>query len=558
MKNLSIKHVIVMVTTSLIAVTLAVGGLGYFSTQRSVELLEDSALRSAKQQLVLASMVYRMETNRSQLLQALQHNPASKYAVMHDHPLTNHFNNIAGNTSALREERDALLGSLRRPETKVAVQRWRQDSQEFGIELIGAAMRALEAGDWDKAQGILIRDVNPSYLKGQAAYKDLQDYISKRNANESAELHAELRDLNMLVIGAIVFAVLLAIGATAYLVAAISRPLGAAIGVARRVAAGDLSAEIVVDTRNEFGQLLGALRDMNTSLAGIVGEVRGGSEVIATASSQIAAGNLDLSSRTEQQAGAIEETAASVEELTSTVRQNADNARQANALAASASEVATRGGAVVLDVVDTMGAINASAHKIVDIISVIDSIAFQTNILALNAAVEAARAGEQGRGFAVVATEVRNLAQRSAGAAREIKALITDSVEKVDSGSRLVNQAGATMQEIVASVHRVADIMAEITAASSEQSAGIEQIHQAISQMDQVTQQNAALVEEAAGAAQSLQDSAAGLAQRVSVFKLAQAQQAQQPRQGRIVMARPASARPRLSAAAAQEEWATF
>lgn len=557
MKNLRIKHVIVMVTTSLIAVTLAVGGLGYFSTQRSVALLEDSALRSSRQQLVLASMVYRMETNRSQLLQALQHNPESKYAVLHDHPLTNHFNNIDANTAALRQERDTLLDSLRRPETKEAVQRWRQDSQEFGIEMTGAAVRALEAGDWDKAQGILIRDVNPSHLKGQAAYKDLQDYISKRNDRESAELHAELEDLNQMIIGAIVFAVLVAIGATAYLVAAITRPLGAAIGVARRVAAGDLSAEIVVDTRNEFGQLLGALRDMNTSLAGIVGEVRGGSEIIATASSQIAAGNLDLSSRTEQQASAIEETAASVEELTTTVRQNADNARQANALAASASEVATRGGAVVRDVVDTMGAINTSAHKIVDIIAVIDSIAFQTNILALNAAVEAARAGEQGRGFAVVATEVRNLAQRSAGAAREIKALITDSVEKVDSGSRLVNQAGATMQEIVASVHRVADIMAEITAASSEQSAGIEQIHQAISQMDQVTQQNAALVEEAAGAAQSLQDSAAGLAQRVSVFKLAQAQQAQQPRQGRIVMARPASARPRLSAAA-QEEWATF
>ena len=552
MNNLRIKHVIAMVTSALIAVTLAVGGLGYFSTQRAVALLEDSTLRSANQQLVLASMAYRMEGNRSQLLQALQHNPESKYAVMHDHPLANHFNNIDSNTAALLKERDALLDSLRKLETKQAVQRWRQDSQEFGIDMIGNAMRALESGDWDKAQGILIREVNPTYLKGQGAYQDLQDYISKRNAHESVELHDELRQLNLLVVGAIVFAVLLAIAATVYLVSAITRPLDAAVAVARRVAAGDLSADIVVDTRNEFGQLLGALRDMNGSLAGIVDEVRSGSDVIATASSQIAAGNLDLSSRTEQQASAIEETAASVEELTTTVRQNADNARQANALAATASEVATRGGAVVLDVVDTMGAINESARKIVDIIAVIDGIAFQTNILALNAAVEAARAGEQGRGFAVVASEVRNLAQRSASAAREIKALITDSVEKAEDGSRLVNQAGTTMQDIVGSVHRVADIMAEITAATSEQSAGIEQIHQAISQMDQVTQQNAALVEEAAGAAQALQDSAAGLAQRVSVFKLGQ------PAREAVPALRPVAAAPRLGAAHAQAEWTAF
>jgi methyl-accepting chemotaxis protein len=291
---------------------------------------------------------------------------------------------------------------------------------------------------------------------------------------------------------------------------------------------------------------------MNTSLAGIVGEVRSGSDVIATASSQIAAGNMDLSSRTEQQASSIEETAASVEELTTTVRQNADNARQANGLAASASDVATRGGAVVREVVGTMGAINDSARKIVDIIAVIDGIAFQTNILALNAAVEAARAGEQGRGFAVVASEVRSLAQRSAGAAKEIKALITDSVEKVDSGSRLVNQAGTTMEEIVHSVRRVAAIMEEITAATSEQSAGIEQIHEAVSQMDQVTQQNAALVEEAAGAAQSLQDSAAGLVQRVSVFKLGQAVHERCPG------VRPAAAYPKLERAATRAEWAAF
>ena len=547
MKNFRIKHVITSVTGALIAVTMAVGGLGYYSTQRSVDLLENTALHAAKQQLTLANMVHRMESNRSQVLQALQHNPESKYAVMHDHPLANHFNNIKSNTAELEKERDALLASLHRPEIKEAVARWQDVSEGFGVQMTLDAARALEAGDWDLAQSILIKQINPTYLKGQKAYKELQDGMSARNIQQSEELHAELRQLNILSIGAIVFAILLAAAATVYLVRAITGPLGAAVGLARRVADGDLSARIEVDSRNEFGQLLGALRDMTASLSGIVGEVRSGSDVIATASSQIAAGNMDLSSRTEQQASAIEETAASVEELTTTVRQNADNARQANNLAATASDVATRGGAVVAEVVDTMGAINESARKIVDIIAVIDGIAFQTNILALNAAVEAARAGEQGRGFAVVASEVRNLAQRSASAAKEIKALITDSVDKVDSGSRLVGQAGATMEDIVQSVRRVADIMAEITAATSEQSAGIEQIHQAISQMDQVTQQNAALVEEAASAAQSLQESAAGLAERVSVFRVEEAERAQGP-------AVPAAPRTRL-AAPAQVAW---
>jgi methyl-accepting chemotaxis protein len=259
---------------------------------------------------------------------------------------------------------------------------------------------------------------------------------------------------------------------------------------------------------------------MNDSLAKVVGEVRQGTDTMATASSQIASGNQDLSSRTEQQASSLQETAASMEELTSTVKQNADNARQANQLAVSASEVAVRGGSVVSQVVDTMSAINTSSRKIVDIIAVIDGIAFQTNILALNAAVEAARAGEQGRGFAVVASEVRSLAQRSAAAAKEIKGLIDDSVGKVAAGSHQVAEAGQTMEEIVASVKRVTDIMGEIMSASHEQTQGIEQINQAISQMDQVTQQNAALVEEAAAAAGSLQEQAGSLSQVVSVFQL--------------------------------------
>lgn len=300
----------------------------------------------------------------------------------------------------------------------------------------------------------------------------------------------------------------------------IARPLGHAVAVAEQVAGGDLTAEITPSSKDETGQLLSALRTMNSNLQNIVAEVRTGTDTIATASSQIAAGNLDLSSRTEEQAGSLEETASAMEELTSTVKQNADNARQANQLAESASEIAQAGGTVVGQVVDTMGSIHESSRKIVDIISVIDGIAFQTNILALNAAVEAARAGEQGRGFAVVASEVRTLAQRSAAAAKEIKELIDDSVNKVDVGSKLVEEAGQTMGEVVSSVRRVTDIVAEITAASAEQSQGIEQINQAVTQMDEVTQQNAALVEEAAAAAKSLQEQADRLTQTVGVFKL--------------------------------------
>ncbi len=301
----------------------------------------------------------------------------------------------------------------------------------------------------------------------------------------------------------------------------ITLPLHAALEVAETVASGDLSSQVTVTGEDEISLLLNALKEMNENLGKTVGQVRIGTETITVASKEIASGNADLSSRTESQASSLEETASSMEELTSTVKQNADNAKQANQLVISATGVAIKGGVVVGQVVDTMGSIKESSRKIVDIIGVIDGIAFQTNILALNAAVEAARAGEQGRGFAVVATEVRNLAQRSASAAREIKALISDSVDKVDQGSKLVDEAGKTMDEIVSSVQHVADIMSEITAASQEQSAGIEQVNLAITQMDEMTQQNAALVEQAAAAAESMEEQAYELGQAVSVFKLA-------------------------------------
>ena len=361
------------------------------------------------------------------------------------------------------------------------------------------------------------QSLRQSYLDKVAELVRYQDQIM-RDASDA--VHAQYEQARNLTLGLMGLAILFAAIVAWRLTSSITRPLNHAVQLARTVAQGDLTSHIQVTTRDETGQLLEALQTMNGNLQKIVAQVRQATDTINTASGEIATGNLDLSSRTEEQAGSLEETASAMEELTSTVRQNADNARQANQLAASASEVALQGGNVVGEVVQTMGSINESSKKIVDIISVIDGIAFQTNILALNAAVEAARAGEQGRGFAVVASEVRTLAQRSASAAKEIKTLIDDSVEKVGNGSKLVEQAGVTMSEVVASVRRVTDVVVEISAASQEQSEGIEQINLAIVQMDQTTQQNAALVEQAAAAAQALQDQAHGLTDVVSVFKI--------------------------------------
>ena len=427
---------------------------------------------------------------------------------------------ITTNKERIDNSWDGYMATSADADEQKLAEKFVEDRKKFLAEGLSPAIDALKNNNIDEAKRIANGPLVELFTPQR---DDINDLIKLQLSVAKALYDESQNNYNLskyISIGAMALGVALAAFFGIFLIRAITRPLETSIRIASNVAAGDLTQKIEVNATNEFGQLLQALKNMNTSLVDIVGEVRVGTESIASASGQIAAGNLDLSNRTEAQAGSLEETASAMEELTSTVKQNADNARQANQLAATASEVATKGGAVVSEVVMTMGAINESARKIADIIGVIDGIAFQTNILALNAAVEAARAGEQGRGFAVVATEVRSLAQRSAAAAKEIKLLIDDSVDKVEQGNKQAAQAGTTMNEVVSSVQRVTDIMSEISAASREQSQGIEEINQAITQMDEATQQNAALVEEAAAAAKSLQDQANHLEELVNKFQL--------------------------------------
>ena len=418
---------------------------------------------------------------------------------------------FSARTDILPEERAALAAI--------------KDNERQAQPLIAQVIALRMAGDTDAAHALLARQAAPAFVAWLAGVNRLIDLEERLNKESAAEARALTGSFFAWML--VLCAIAVAAGALAawYISRSLLRQLGGQPGYAAhivgRIAAGELDVRIRT-APGDRSSLLYAMQGMRDSLVGIVSQVRAGTLTIANASTEIAAGNHDLAQRTERQARTLMDTAASMEELTGTVRQNADNARQANVLAESASQVAVRGGAVVSQVVETMASINDSSKQIVDIIGVIDTIAFQTNILALNAAVEAARAGEQGRGFAVVATEVRNLAQRSAAAAKEIKTLIGSSVERVDAGARLVDAAGSTMEEIVSSVKRVTDIMAEISAASAEQSAGIGQVNLAIGRMDEATRQNATLVEQAEAAADAMQDEAAALARLVSVFKMAQ------------------------------------
>jgi methyl-accepting chemotaxis protein-1 (serine sensor receptor) len=538
--NLTIKSRLVFVIGFLSLLLVAIGAIGLVSLSAangSLQTIYDDRLVPMGQ---LDHIVRTIDRNRMAIAETLNGDPAVVGPKMDE---------VDRSTATIAKTWEAFSANRLTAEEKALADKAYASLQKFQNEGLKPAVDAQRAVNVQMATEILQGPMAQHYAMLQEqidALIRMQLDVAKKEYERTQSLYGTVR---MVSVAAILFGVLLAALIGTWLTRAISAPLEKAVKVARGVAAGDLEQNIEVRSRDETGQLLLALKEMSGSLVRTIDSVRHGTETIGVAAREIASGNADLSARTESQASSLEETASSMEELTQTVKQNAENARQANQLVVSASDVASRGGQVVGQVVSTMGSIKDSSNKIVDIIGVIDGIAFQTNILALNAAVEAARAGEQGRGFAVVAAEVRSLAQRSAGAAKEIKALIGDSVEKVDSGSKLVDEAGKTMGEIVSSVGRVADIMNEITAASQEQSEGIEEVNRAIAQMDEMTQQNAALVEQAAAAAQSMREQADSLAREVAVFKLderaaASVRPAAQARTMPAVTAKPVAARP--------------
>jgi methyl-accepting chemotaxis protein-1 (serine sensor receptor) len=510
-KNLTIRTRLIVVI-GFLAIELIVGfAVGILNLEKS-----NGAMKSMYDDGLLA-LAQLAEVERA----VMQNQILLAKAITTGFPAVPIIEQVEANTAQADKAWQAYVLTRMADDEKQLSQQFAASRARFHEQAMKPIIAALREGDVERATARMNGPMHKLALpmgKDLAALVKIQTDVAAADFKRSQEILAIVR---LVCFAGLVFGLAIAAWLGWLLVRAIVRPLEEAVNIAGAVAQGDLTQRIEVRSNDETGRLMAALRNMNDSLVEIVTRVRAGTDTISTASGEIADGNLDLSARTEQQAGSLEETASSMEELTSTVKQNADNARQANVLAGSASQIAGKGGEVVAQVVETMGAINTSAGKIVDIIAVIDGIAFQTNILALNAAVEAARAGEQGRGFAVVAGEVRNLAQRSAAAAKEIKSLIDDSVGKVQHGSLLVDQAGATMKEIVSSVGRVTDIMAEISAASQEQTAGITQVNEAIVQMDQATQQNAALVEQASAAAQSLQHEAATLAHTVAAFRIA-------------------------------------
>ncbi|MEG3000976.1 MAG: methyl-accepting chemotaxis protein [Comamonas sp.] len=568
LQNLKLAPKLIAAFASVLILTAGLGIFSEFQLSRVNQTSTELSQRWVPAAQTLQNIRYAMQRHRVQLL---QHVVSTAPADMADYEklISQFWEELQGNLKSYAQYTQTA-------QEKDLLSQVETDARSYDAltQQILVRSRALKT---EEAVAILNSDSRKLSRQITAKLDELLKYNGQSINAATAAGNAVFASSQIWLRSLIVLCCVLGLGLAVLIARSIAKPLQKAVELAQAVAGGRLDMHIEAKGQDEVAALTHALGEMNDSLRNIVGRVRQGTDSIATASSQIASGNHDLSARTEEQASSLEETAASMEELTATVKQNASNAQQANQLAAAASQVAQRGGATVSQVVDTMDAINTSSRKIVDIIAVIDAIAFQTNILALNAAVEAARAGEQGRGFAVVAGEVRTLAQRSATAAKEIKQLIDDSVDKVAAGSQQVAQAGKTMEEIVGSVRRVTDIMAEISAASHEQTSGIEQINTAVSQMDQVTQQNAALVEESAAAAASLQNQAATLADIVSVFQLGASSARPAPASAAVVPRQPALApsqrmapssttrsivhkKPAAAAPAASEEeaWETF
>ncbi|MBK1685373.1 methyl-accepting chemotaxis protein [Rhodoferax fermentans] len=512
MNKLTISTRLAILIGAMAVVLLLVGGIGLYGMTQTDAALEGVYKNRAVPMEQLSEVQYLMISNRLAV--------ANSLITQTPETTTQNSQLIEANVEKMAKLLQAVLSTGTTAEEAQIAKKFEQVSNQLLQEGLRPSMAALAASDFEGAKRIVIEKNVPLFNAAReqsAALIKLQVNEAKKEFDHAS---ASFHTIRAVSVAAMVLGLLFAVGFGLSLLRGITKPLRRAVEMTEAVAQGDLTQTVDTSGKDEIAALLRGVTNMQGSLSKVVQRVRLGSDSVATASSEISQGNHDLSSRTESQASALEQTAASMEELSSTVKQNADNARQANQLAISASTVAVQGGEVVAQVVDTMKGINEASRKISDIISVIDGIAFQTNILALNAAVEAARAGEQGRGFAVVASEVRSLAGRSAEAAKEIKTLINNSVERVEQGTALVDQAGTTMTEVVNSIKRVTDIMGEISAASHEQSLGVGQVGEAVTQMDQVTQQNAALVEEMAAAASSLKSQAQDLVQTVAVFKL--------------------------------------
>ena len=522
MKNMTIKLRLILTLSFLVVLMVVLSFLGLQGMSHSNEGLKTVYADRTVPLGQIAEINDLMRTNLMQVVLATQHDPRVPQHVVHEetHTADLHAEAIPKNAAKISKIWEAYMATTLTPEEAVLAREYAEVRKRFVEEGLQPAVAMIKARDFDKLGLHAVKKAGPLFAEAKGVAEKLQQLQLDVAEQVYEDASADFETTSAEVIGAIIVAVIVVVVVAFLLIQAINKPLTEAGQLARAIANGDLTGRVEVTSTNEIGQLLAALRDMKDKLFDVVSSVREGSDAIASASGEIAQGNSDLSQRTEEQASSLEETASSMEQLTSTVKQNADNARQANQLASGARGEAEKGGEVVSQAVTAMSEINASTKKIADIIGVIDEIAFQTNLLALNAAVEAARAGEQGRGFAVVAQEVRKLAQRSADSAKEISELIKDSVGKVEEGSKLVDETGAALSEIVDGVKKVSDIVAEIAAASAEQSSGIEQVNKAVMQMDEVTQQNAALVEEAAAASKSMEDQAAEMTRQMGFFNI--------------------------------------